>query len=87
MAIDQCLDYLPEKTSAYDKLKYLFERLKYDETLYFVHGFDGKKIEYKVIGFKYEGLITEHKRLNKARFDLFANQSYKIVKVVDEGDL
>jgi len=73
--------------NAYDKLKNIFERLRYDEALYFIHGFDGKKIEYKVIGFDYDDVITEHKRLNKARFDLFANTSYKVVKVVDEGEL
>jgi len=73
--------------NTYDKLKTIFNSLEEDETLYFVHGFNGKKIEYKVIGFKYEGLITQHKTLLKKQFGFFAFPSYKIVKVVDEGDL
>jgi len=87
MGIDQFLDYLPNKPSAYDKLKELFNNLKEDETLYFIHGFYSKKIEYKVIGFKYEGMETKYKILNKSMFDLFANPSYKIVKVIDKGEL
>ena len=73
--------------NAYDKLKELFKNLEDDETLYFTYGLGHKRIERKIIGFKYEGVITENNILQKKLFEFAVNPSYKIVKVVDKGEL
>jgi len=73
--------------NAYDKLKTIFNSLEDGEALYFTYGLGHKRIERKIIGFKYEGVITENNILQKKLFEFAVNPSYKIVKVVDKGEL